>query len=125
MNNNLNDNIRIPDDLEGKLSTLIDQLEADEQAAQKQRRGLWIKVGSIAASLAIICSVALRLNPVPVEEQMIDQAYTEEELAQEAQKALHLFAYNFNKGMRQVEHANHEIIKANQLVEKNIKLIKR
>ena len=112
--------IPIPEGLEERLEKKIDEWEESEKRKVKSEESKhshpshlrpltsYLKVTAIAASIALIFGVGFyflqqKEEPVNLAEQ---DTYQDPVVAQqEAMKAVHLLAYNMNKGMGQLEKA--------------------
>jgi hypothetical protein len=115
--------IKVPDDLESKLETLIDRLDREEKQSKKKAKQIRLWLGSLAASFAILISVGLFINhSVSMFSSDFQNLTIEEKTAcMEAQKALLLVSENFNKGMAQITMVSNEMDKTNKTLNKTIK----
>ena len=110
--------ISLPYDPENRLDQLIDDLDAKEKSLSIRR--IWISIGSVAASIAIIISGIHfynkpKLDPEFSMESTIQDPY---EAYAETQKALALLSVNFNKGLKTVGQVETELHKTNQILYK-------
>ena len=121
--------IPIPEGLEERLSAKIDEWEQEERKQRAQRRRLLpsvVRYTAVAASVALVIGVGyhyLRLDePVNLAEQ---DTYQDPVLAQqEAERALNLLAANLNKGMAHLEKAKALSDKAENTLNKQLKVLK-
>ena len=122
--------IPIPEGLEERLSAKIDEWEREEKQQQKaQRRRLLprsLRYTAIAASVALVFGVGFHYlrqdEPVNLAEQ---DTYQDPALAQlEAERALNLLAVNLNKGMGHLEKAKALSDKAENTLNKQLKVLK-
>ncbi|SFW39457.1 hypothetical protein SAMN02910409_2028 [Prevotellaceae bacterium HUN156] len=100
--------IPIPEGLEERLSTKIDQWEQEEQKAQRRR--LFPKaLRYIAAAASVALVIGVGYNLVSQERNRIlaeqDTYQDPVKAQQEAERALMLLAVNLNKGMGHLEKA--------------------
>jgi len=113
--------IDVPVDLEAKLSSLIDSLEAKEK--RSKRNLFWLS--GIAASMVILFSIGLfhysentYETPIASNHIIIENP---EEAIEEAKNALIKVAVNFNKGMEQLNLLSDNLQKTNYILNKTIK----
>ena len=130
LNDKALEQIPIPEGLEERLSAKIDEWEREEKEQQKTRRRRQLpsilRYTAIAASVALVFGVGvhyLRLDePVNLAEQ---DTYQDPVLAQqEAERALNLLAANLNKGMGHLEKAKALSDKAENTLNKQLKVLK-
>ena len=130
LNDKALEQIPIPEGLEERLSAKIDEWEREEKEQQKTRRSRQLpsilRYTAIAASVALVFGVGvhyLRLDePVNLAEQ---DTYQDPVLAQqEAERALNLLAANLNKGMGHLEKAKALSDKAENTLNKQLKVLK-
>ncbi|GHS92246.1 hypothetical protein FACS1894174_09770 [Bacteroidia bacterium] len=125
--------VEIPENLESKLSTLIDGLaEKEEKKFSPKTRQLWMWISGAAACIIILIASGIILNWQPGENAnpLVQQNHQKgmditdpERIAIETQKALILVSRNFNKSEEQLAFASANLGKANQLLKKQIKSI--
>jgi hypothetical protein len=121
--------IPIPEGLEERLSAKIDEWELEEKRQKDQRRRLLpttLRYTAIAASIALVFGVGYHYmrqdEPVNFAEQ---DTYQDPVLAQqEAERALSLLAANLNKGMGHLEKAKALSDKAENTLNKQLKVLK-
>ena len=121
--------IPIPEGLEERLSAKIDEWEQEETRQKAQRRRLLprsLRYTAIAASIALIFGMGYHYlqqdEPVNLAEQ---DTYQDPILAQqEAERALNLLAANLNKGMGHLEKAKALSDKAENTLNKQLKVLK-
>ena len=116
-------NPQVPEELEKKLSGLIDTWEQEEQeklSIKRVRKTNWIWVGGIAASIILIFSIwtYTSYNQLNTQNLQADTYSNPDEAFKEAQKALALVSKNLNKGMVQLESANSQIKKVDDILNK-------
>ncbi len=119
--------IPVPNGLESRLSSMIDDLEVKETSKRRTLRPMWITLGSIAASFALVLSIGLfkeqekprelyaYINDIPSTTDGPEVAY------QEALKALEKVSVNLNKGLTRLEKAEEGLEKTNVALQKTIK----
>lgn len=112
--------IPIPEGLSERLEAQIDALAANEKKRKHRLRfTYWI---SSAAAIALLCiGIFFGIESHSNQQQVADTFTNPEEAAVAAQKALAFMSTQLNKGIDQVENANHEIEKVNQLLNKHLK----
>lgn len=132
--------VDIPLGLESRLNSLIDELaeaEAKEFVSmpvtrKTNHRQLWVRVGGIAASLAILFSIELIVNDKEEGDMSVQLAhnvelkdtYQDPDVAyQEAEKALLLVSANLNKGVNQISVVSKSIDKSNTILDKSVNRI--
>ena len=121
--------IPIPEGLEERLSAKIDEWELEETKQKAQYRRLLprsLRFTAIAASVALVFGVGFHYlrqdEPVNLAEQ---DTYQDPMLAQlEAERALNLLAANLNKGMGHLEKAKALSDKAENTLNKQLKVLK-
>ena len=121
--------IPIPEGLEKRLSAKIDEWEQEERKQKAQHRRLLpsvLRYTAIAASVALVFGIGyhyLRLDePANLAEQ---DTYQDPVLAQqEAERALNLLAANLNKGMGHLKKAKALSDKAENTLNKQLKVLK-
>ena len=121
--------IPIPEGLEERLSAKIDEWELEETKQKAQYRRLLprsLRYTAIAASVALVFGMSyyyLRQDePVNLAEQ---DTYQDPVLAQqEAERALNLLAANLNKGIGHLEKAKALSDKAENTLNKQLKVLK-
>lgn len=129
LNDKALEQIPIPEGLEERLSAKIDEWEQEERKQRAQRRRLlpsFVRYTAVAASVALVIGVGyhyLRLDePANLAEQ---DTYQDPVLAQqEAERALNLLAANLNKGMGHLKKAKALSDKAENTLNKQLKVLK-
>ena len=129
LNDKTLEQIPIPEGLEERLSAKIDEWEKEETKQKAQRRRLLprsLRYTAIAASIALIFGMGYHYlqqdEPVNLAEQ---DTYQDPILAQqEAERALNLLAANLNKGMGHLEKAKALSDKAENTLNKQLKVLK-
>ena len=129
LNYNALERIPIPEGLEERLSAKIDEWEQEERKDKAQRRHLLpsvLRYTAVAASIALVFAIGyhyLRLDePVNLAEQDTYQDPVKAQL--EAERALNLLAANLNKGMGHLEKAKALSDKAENTLNKQLKVLK-
>lgn len=116
--------IKVPLDLENKLSKSIDQWEETEKKTIKikhNRRVYWQWMGSIAAGILLVFGIWTYVDKNENNASAIADTYTNPKDAyREAQKALALVSLNLNKGIKQVEEARQKTEKVDKIIKKTI-----
>lgn len=123
----------IPMEMENRLETLIDKLEAEEKekstilhlSPNNSRKINWKWVGSIAASLLIILSTGIFTYNKKLHHKnhmLVDTFSDPEEAYVETEKALLFVSNKLNKGFDQMENLQKNIQKTNKIIEKNVHL---
>ena len=100
--------IPIPEGLEERLSTKIDQWEQEEQKAQRRRLfPKALRYIAAAASVALVIGVGYNLLNQERDRILAEQDTYQDPIKaqQEAERALMLLAVNLNKGMGHLEKA--------------------
>lgn len=100
--------IPIPEGLEERLSTKIDQWEQEEQKAQRRRLfPKALRYIAAAASVALVIGVGYNLVSQERNRILAEQDTYQDPIKaqQEAERALTLLAVNLNKGMGHLEKA--------------------
>lgn len=131
--------IEVPVGLELKLNDLIDTLAENESvsiAPQKVKKlstqQLWLRIGGVAASVAILFSIGLYIgseervgtpSELTQELQLKDSFEDPTEAYKEAEKALLLVSSNLNKGVNQISVISDHIDKTNTILDKNVNRI--
>ena len=129
LNDKTLEQIPSPEGLEERLSAKIDEWEKEETKQKAQRRRLLprsLRYTAIAASIALIFGMGYHYlqqdEPVNLAEQ---DTYQDPILAQqEAERALNLLAANLNKGMGHLEKAKALSDKAENTLNKQLKVLK-
>lgn len=132
--------IEIPLGLEAKLSNFIDTLVEKEQVKtvdlnprKGNRTQLWLRVGGVAASIALLFSIGVYLNksddnvdasPQMVQDLQLKDSFDDpQEAYKEAEKALLLVSLNLNKGVNQISVVSDNIDKSNTILDKSVNRI--
>jgi hypothetical protein len=124
--NELFEEIEIPEGLEARMEALIDHLaEAEKRSKQKKTKQIWLWIGSVAAGIALLISAGVfyysqnKINQPPVTQSNV---VTDPKIAcLETQKALELVSRNFNQGLNQLAMVTNELDKSNQILNKTLK----
>lgn len=119
--------IEVPSHLEANLTSLIDKLAEEEAPKTSIRKHLRLWSG-VAASVAIILSVGFYVNNLSIEEgnKVANKTthngltITDAEYIQ-AEKAMRLLSYNFNKGMQQLDEMQVNLDKTNRIFNETFK----
>ena len=106
----------IPDGLEERLSDFIDRLPARKRAIRIAP--VWRWVSGVAAALILASAAGLYFTRQPAAPKLSAQ---EMYACAEAQRALILVSQKLNKGARQWQEAQQEIVKTNQIINKHLK----
>lgn len=106
----------IPDGLEERLSAFIDRLPARKRATRIAP--VWRWTSGVAAALILASAAGLYFTRQPAAPKLNDQ---EMYACAEAQRALILVSQKLNKGARQWQEAQHEIVKTNRIINKHLK----
>ena len=121
--------IPIPEGLEERLSAKIDEWEQEERKQKAQYRRLLpsvLRYTAVAASIVLVFGIGyhyLRLDePANLAEQDTYQDPVKAQL--EAERALNLLAANLNKGMGHLEKAKALSDKAENTLNKQLKVLK-
>lgn len=119
------DPIEMPPALEQNLNNLIDNLAKEEEAKSSPNRKLWFRIGSLAASIALLVSAGIYFNkkqetintdnPHLAMTQVTDE---DKQKIKEAQDALLLLSSNFNKGVDQLELVSANLDKTSGILNK-------
>jgi hypothetical protein len=111
-------NIEVPSRLASRLEAQIDHWAREEQRALRRVRRTRRWVYGIAASIALLFTIGIALQPNPPGP---GPSPTDQEQAyHEAQKALWLVSRNFNKGMDHLSLAIREIEKTDNTINKTL-----
>ena len=121
--------IPIPEGLEERLSAKIDEWEQEEKRQKAQRRRLLptaLRYTAVAASIALVFGVGYHYMRQDDSVNFAEQdTYQDPVLAQqEAERALSLLAANLNKGMGHLEKAKALTDKAENTLNKQLKVLK-
>lgn len=120
----------VPVGLESKLNNLIDELASKETVKvelkpQSNKRQMWVKIGSIAAGVALLITAGVYFNkkadPVtpPLAQGQTETINAEDEQKiKEAQEALVLLSSKFNEGMDQLAVVETNLDKTNEIINK-------
>lgn len=126
LNSNVTNEIVVPSNLENRLANLIDTLAEQEEATKTstKKRNLiqWI---AVAASVAILIFAGVNFSDTQIEgdnsnlakavgasQQLTEQEYIEVEAA------VQLLAFNFNKGLEQLDGMNENLDKTTEILNK-------
>ena len=107
----LEQSVKVPDDLEERLSSAIDDWDAAERVAERRRWLLrpvmWRRVAGIAASVALLVGLGVTVSHGTHVNQaeMADASGNHVEAYAATEKALTIFATALNKGIDGVEFA--------------------
>lgn len=133
--------IEIPVGLESRITNLIDTLAESELEKvafivpkRINRSQLWIRVGGVAASIAILFSIGAYINnssddgantPSQLVQnvELKDSFKDPNEAYREAEKALLLVSANLNKGVNSISVVSYNIDKSNTILDKSVNRI--
>lgn len=123
------DPVDVPKSLAHNLESLIDELAEKEpkKKSPAKRIVLW---SSVAASIAIVVSAGIYMNNLSIQgdNSMLvnkqqgnnSQEVTDAEYM-EAENAMRLLSYNFNKGMQQLDDMHENLEKTNRILNETFK----
>lgn len=121
--------IPIPEGLEERLSAKIDEWELEERQQKAQRRRLLpstLRYTAVAASVALVLGIGYHYlrQDEPVNLAELDTYQDPVKAQLEAERALNLLAANLNKGMGHLEKAKVLSDKAENTLNKQLKVLK-
>lgn len=121
--------IPIPEGLEERLSAKIDEWELEERLQKTQRRRLLpstLRYTAVAASAALVLGIGYHYlrQDEPVNLAELDTYQDPVKAQLEAERALNLLAANLNKGMGHLEKAKVLSDKAENTLNKQLKVLK-
>jgi hypothetical protein len=119
----IDNEIEVPAHLEKKLNLLIDTWEEKEKIKKPrlERRIInWQLISGIAASVCLILSIGLYPYLEQQKPVLTDTYSNPQDAYEEAQKALLLVSNNLNKGVSQLESAQEDMNKVNEIINKQI-----
>lgn len=122
INKALREEQALPKGLSERLERQIDSWAAEEE---KKTRSFSLKrslywVSGIAAAILLCIGIFQYSTPLQPHEQMADTYTNPKEAAATAQKALLLMSQNLNKGFNQMDNAQQEINKVNNILNKHL-----
>ncbi|MBR2192203.1 MAG: hypothetical protein IJ910_02695 [Bacteroidaceae bacterium] len=109
--------IRIPEGLNQRLSSLIDELDAQERKRKSIRLRWWSTV-SVAACVALAISIGTHTHS---QDEKLIEVNTAEEAQIQTERALMAFSQALNKGLRQIEKADETTVRTNERFQNCIK----
>ena len=109
--------IRIPEGLNQRLSSLIDELDAQERK-RKSIRFRWWSVVSVAACVALAISIGVHTHS---HDEKLIEVNSAEEAQIQTERALMAFSQALNKGLKQIEKADETTVRANEKFQNCIK----
>ena len=117
-----NEQVPVPDELEQKISSLIDLLEIENKSNKATlSKRLVIPLIAIAASVLLVFGIGIFVTQKhPHSEVLADTYQNPDEAYRATIDALQLFSENFSKGMQPIEKANAEIEKTQKIIQQTI-----
>ncbi len=115
--------IDLPNQLENKLSLLIDSFSTEEKGSNvfhKKKKTDWRWFYGVAASLFILISIGLYTDSQHKDTRPIDTYQSPEMAYKEVQKVLVLVSCNLNKGVNQYQDAQQGVDRVNKIIDKQI-----
>ena len=109
--------IRIPAGLKKRVSSLIDELDAQERK-QKSIRFRWLSTVSVAAYIALAISIGVDIHS---QDEKLIEVNSAEEAQIQTERALMAFSQALNKGLRQIEKADETTVRTNERFQNCIK----
>lgn len=118
---NLYENIEVPEDLEARLESFIDNLAEAEKKAKRKAIKIKLFISGIAASILLgLFTLSFLYTGKNTELQYCEwkpNIIEDPEIAYaETMKALVLFSNNLNKGFNSLEMVSDEMIKSNERI---------
>ena len=102
--------IRIPEGLNQRLSSLIDELDAQERKRKSIRLRWWSTV-SVAACLALAIGIGVHTHS---QDKKLIEVNSVEEAQIQTERALMAFSQALNKGLKQIEKADETTVRVNE-----------
>ena len=109
--------IRIPEGLKQRVSSLIDELDAQERK-RKSIRFRWWSTVSVAACIALAISIGVDIHS---QDEKLIEVNSVEEAQIQTERALMAFSQALNKGLRQIEKADETTARTNERFQNCIK----
>lgn len=109
--------IRIPEGLNQRLSSLIDELDAQERKRKSIRLRWWSTV-SVAACVALAIGIGVHTHS---QDKKLIEVNTAEEAQIQTERALMAFSHALNKGLKQIEKADETTVRVNESFQNCIK----
>jgi len=109
--------IRIPEGLNQRLSSLIDELDAQERKRKSIRLRWWSTV-SVAACVALAIGIGVHTNS---QDKKLIEVNSVEEAQIQTERALMAFSQALNKGLKQIEKADETTVRVNESFQNCIK----
>jgi len=109
--------IRIPEGLNQRLSSLIDELDAQERKRKSIRLRWWSTV-SVAACLALAIGIGVHTHS---QDKKLIEVNSVEEAQIQTERALMAFSQALNKGLKQIEKADETTVRVNESFQNCIK----
>lgn len=109
--------IRIPEGLNQRISSLIDELDAQERKRKSIRFRWWSSV-SVAACIALAISIGVGTHS---QEKKLIEVNSVEEAQIQTERALMAFSQALNKGLKQIEKADETTVRTNERFQNCIK----
>ena len=109
--------IRIPEGLNQRLSSLIDELDAQERKRKNIRLRWWSTV-SVAACVALAIGIGVHTHS---QDKKLIEVNSVEEAQIQSERALMAFSQALNKGLKQIEKADETTVRVNESLQNCIK----
>ena len=109
--------IRIPEGLNQRLSSLIDELDAQERKRKNIRLRWWSTV-SVAACVALAIGIGVHTHS---QDKKLIEVNSVEEAQIQTERALMAFSQALNKGLKQIEKADETTVRVNESFQNCIK----
>ena len=109
--------IRIPEGLNQRLSSLIDELDAQERKRKSIRIRWWSTV-SVAACVALAIGIGTHTHS---QDEKLIEVNSAEEAQIQTERALMAFSQALNKGLKQIEKADETTVRVNESFQNCIK----
>ena len=109
--------IRIPEGLNQRLSSLIDELDAQERKRKSIRIRWWSTV-SVAACVALAIGIGTHTHS---QDDKLIEVNSVEEAQVQTERALMAFSQALNKGLKQIEKADETTARTNERFQNCIK----
>lgn len=109
--------IRIPEGLNQRLSSLIDELDTQERKRKSIRLRWWSTV-SVAACLALAIGIGVHTHS---QDKKLIEVNSVEEAQIQTERALMAFSQALNKGLKQIEKADETTVRVNESFQNCIK----
>lgn len=109
--------ICIPEGLNQRLSSLIDELDAQERKRKSIRLRWWSTV-SVAACVALAIGIGVHTHS---QDKKLIEVNSVEEAQIQTERALMAFSQALNKGLKQIEKADETTVRVNESFQNCIK----